>query len=153
MTLLALALRLVRLDFQPLWWDEGYSVYFATQDLVTLTLKTASDIHPPLYYYLLHLWIALFGAGAEAVRLLSVFIGVLIVPALYAVGRRRAGPRAAPDRRRLAAVSPMQVYYSQEVRMYALATLLGLGSVYFAQRILFAEPDAQRARGRAATRR
>lgn len=29
LTLLALLLRAVRLDFQPLWWDEGYSVWFA----------------------------------------------------------------------------------------------------------------------------
>ena len=28
--LLAFALRVLRLDFQPLWWDEGYSVWFAT---------------------------------------------------------------------------------------------------------------------------
>ena len=86
--LLAFALRLLRLDFQPLWWDEGYSVYFASQDLVTLTLKTAADIHPPLYYYLLHLWIALFGPSDVAVRLLSVFIGTAHRPALLPVARR-----------------------------------------------------------------
>ncbi|MGB8646394.1 MAG: hypothetical protein WCF84_14240, partial [Anaerolineae bacterium] len=45
----ALVLRLIRLDFQPLWWDEGYSVFFATRDFLTMLARTAVDIHPPLY--------------------------------------------------------------------------------------------------------
>ncbi|MBM3134684.1 MAG: hypothetical protein FJZ89_05220, partial [Chloroflexi bacterium] len=53
-TLLALGLRLGRLTFQPLWWDEGTSVYFASQPLPDLTAATAADIHPPFYYLLLH---------------------------------------------------------------------------------------------------
>jgi uncharacterized membrane protein len=135
-TFLALALRLLRLDFQPLWWDEGYSVYFASQDLVTLTLKTAADIHPPLYYYLLHFWIAVCGPSAVALRLLSVFIGAVTVPVFYAVARRLVAPGTALLACLLLAVSPFHVYYSQEVRMYGLATLLGLASIYFAQQLL-----------------
>ena len=33
LTLVALGLRVLRLEWQPLWWDEGYSVYFATESL------------------------------------------------------------------------------------------------------------------------
>ncbi len=29
--LVGLALRLLALDVQPLWWDEGYSLFFATE--------------------------------------------------------------------------------------------------------------------------
>jgi hypothetical protein len=29
--LLALSARLLALEAQPLWWDEGYSLYFATE--------------------------------------------------------------------------------------------------------------------------
>ena len=73
--LLALALRLLRLGFQPLWWDEGWSVYFAKTTLGSMARLTAVDIHPPLYYALLHFWIALFGASPLALRLLSVLAG------------------------------------------------------------------------------
>ena len=52
--LLALALRLYRLDAQSLWNDEGTSVALAQRDLATITRNAADDIHPPLYYYLLH---------------------------------------------------------------------------------------------------
>ena len=76
-TLAGLALRLVRWDFQPLWWDEGYSVWFATHTLDQMAALTAQDIHPPLYYALLHGWTLILGAGPLAFRSFSVVAGVL----------------------------------------------------------------------------
>ena len=66
----ALALRLLRLAWQPLWWDEGYSIYFATEPLARMLWLTAHDIHPPRYYALLHGWFALLDSTrAESARL------------------------------------------------------------------------------------
>ena len=147
LVLLALALRLARLRFQPLWWDEGWSLYFATTDVGTMLELTAVDIHPPFYYLLLHLWTRLFGPGVGSVRLLSILIGTATVPLLYLAGKRLLDPRVplrSPvgkrllDRRGplmavgLLALSPFHIYYSQEVRMYGLVTLLGLAATYFA---------------------
>ncbi|MGQ9600143.1 MAG: glycosyltransferase family 39 protein [Anaerolineae bacterium] len=125
---LALALRLIGLGFQPLWWDEGWSLYFAASDLPSLAAQTAVDIHPPLYYLLLHGWIAAWGPGVISVRLLSVLIGVATVPLLYRVGARCIGERGGRWAALLLAVSPFHIYYSQEVRMYGLVTLLGLAA-------------------------
>lgn len=131
-TLLAFALRVIRLDFQPLWWDEGYSLFFATRDFGTLLERTAVDIHPPLYYALLQVWIAIAGKSDVAVRWLSVAIGVLTVPVIYALARKLFNrARIALIAACLLAMAPLHIYYSQEVRMYGLVTLLGLGSVYF----------------------
>ena len=66
--LLGLGLRLYGLDAQSLWYDEGFSVYLARMDLGEITARTAADIQPPLYYYLLHGWIQIFGDGEWAVR-------------------------------------------------------------------------------------
>ncbi len=131
-TAMALVLRLVRLDFQPLWWDEGWSVYFAATDPGAMLRLTAVDIHPPLYYLLLHVWIELVGAGPVAVRLLSVLIGVATVPLLYLAGRRLFGREVGLAAALLLAVSPFHVFYSQEVRMYGLVTLLGVAALCFA---------------------
>jgi len=141
-TLLALGLRLGRLTFQPLWWDEGTSVYFASQPLGDLTAATAADIHPPLYYLLLHFWMLLCGRGEAALRLFSVVIGTLTIPLIYLVGRCLFDARTALLAALLLALSPFHVYYSQEVRMYALVTLLGLVSVYLMLRLL-EEPNPQ----------
>jgi len=128
--LLGLLVRCWRLEWQPLWWDEGYSVYFATEPLARMFWLTAHDIHPPLYYTLLHGWIRLFG-GAPAplvLRTFSVLLGALAVPALFVLGHtlfpRR--PLVAWLAALLLALSPMHLFYSQEVRMYALALLLGV---------------------------
>lgn len=138
----ALGLRLGRLAFQPLWWDEGWSAYFGTVNLGTMLRLTAVDIHPPLYYLLLHLWTGVFGPSPLALRLLSVLIGAATVPILYATARRlpaagsgeclgRSGGLLAAA---LLAISPLHIYYSQEVRMYGLVTLLGLAATYLTLR-------------------
>jgi uncharacterized membrane protein len=144
--LIAFSLRAHRLNFQPLWWDEGYSLYFATMDLAAMVAATASDIHPPFYYALLHFWIALLGSGAVAVRLFSVFVGTLTVPLLYRVGRRLIDGRAGTLASLILATVPFHVYYSQEVRMYGLVTLLGLLSVYFVLLLLETWETARRRR-------
>jgi 4-amino-4-deoxy-L-arabinose transferase-like glycosyltransferase len=130
--LAALGLRLIRLGFQPLWWDEGWSVFFATADVGTLLRLTAVDIHPPFYYLVLKLWIAVLGPTPQALRLLSVLLGTLSVPLLYATGRRLFGDRVGLLAALLLALSPLHVYYSQEVRMYGLVTLLCLAALYCA---------------------
>ena len=129
LTLLALLLRSLRLSWQPLWWDEGYSVYFATEPLPNMLRLTALDIHPPLYYALLHLWTLLARTAApEIVRMMSVAIGVLAIPAIAWLactlfpGQRRIAILAAL----LMALNPMHIFYSQEVRMYGLAMLLSI---------------------------
>jgi uncharacterized membrane protein len=130
--LVALVLRLTQLTLQPLWWDEGWSLYFVTTDVPTMLKLTAVDIHPPFYYLLLHLWIKLFGSSVFSVRLLSAAIGTVTVPLLYAAARRLLGAKGALLAAFLLAISPFHIYYSQEVRMYGLVTLLGLATFYFA---------------------
>ncbi len=125
---LAFALRMLRLDFQPLWWDEGYSVYFASMSLPSMIEATSLDIHPPLYYALLRGWILLAGPSPFSLRLFSVLIGTITIPIFYFFSRLLLGEALAKVATLLLACSPFHVYYSQEVRMYGLVTLLGLGS-------------------------
>mgnify|MGYP005836103513 CR=1 FL=1 len=122
---LALALRLYRLDGQSLWNDEGTSVALAARDLATITRNAARDIHPPLYYYALHFWVRLFGNSEVAVRSLSALYGALTVLVVCGLARRLYSWHVALMASALTAISPLQVYYSQEARMYAQVTLLG----------------------------
>ncbi|MGC8782587.1 MAG: glycosyltransferase family 39 protein, partial [Anaerolineae bacterium] len=62
-----------------------------------------------------------------SLRLLSVIFGVLAIPAIYAAGRRIFGPRVGLVAAGLLAISPLHIYYSQEIRMYGLVALLSSG--------------------------
>lgn len=149
---LGFALRLPQLQFQPLWWDEGYSVFFATRDFWTMIERTAIDIHPPFYYALLQIWMSIVGKSDIAFRLLSVLIGVAAIPFLYALAERLfANNRIALVAALLFAISPFHIYYSQEIRMYGLVTLLGLVSVYLCVQLLGMTPGTRASAGTALT--
>jgi len=134
-TFLAFALRIARLDFQPLWWDEGWTVYFATSDIPSMVARTAIDIHPPFYYLLLHLWILFLGSSPFAIRFFSLLVGVLSLPLIFLVARHLFNPSIGLLAALVWAVAPFPIYYSQEARMYALVTFLGLLSTFFALQI------------------
>ncbi len=128
--LLAFLLCLYRLDHQSLWYDEGFSVYLARMSLGEITARTTSDIHPPLYYYLLHLWLGPFGDSEFVLRFFSLVFGLLTVPLIYALGRRLLDTASGLLAALLLALSPLYLWYSQEARMYTLVTLLCLLSSY-----------------------
>ena len=148
--LLATGLRFHRLDAQSFWNDEGNSARLSERAIPAILEGTASDIHPPLYYLLLHGWRALLGDSEFALRALSAFAGVLTVATVAALAKRRGaggqgsrGERLPPAPLRqqpatymrmaatlFAATAPVLIYYSQETRMYALLGLLAALSTW-----------------------
>src|SRR5690606_8901696 len=101
------------------------------------------DVHPPLYFELLHLWRLLSGDGEAGLRLLSAFLGTLTLALTYTLGRRMARGTLSPGGAALAgtlaalflAVSRFAIAWSQEIRMYALASLLAVLAVWAARRV------------------
>jgi mannosyltransferase len=133
--LLAFGLRLYAIDRQDIWGDEAFSIWLSKQPLPQVVAGGA-DTHPPLYPFLLYLWLRLAGSSPLATRLLSAIIGTLTVPVVYALGRRAFSQTTGSLAALLAAASPVLIYYSQETRMYGLVTLLAVASVYWAVRVL-----------------
>ncbi len=125
---LALGLRLYRLAAQSLWYDEGISLNLAGRSVADITRAALADIHPPVYYYLLHFWTRLAGSSEFSARFLSAASGVLAVCLLYRLGRLLFGRGAGLSAAAFLAVAPVAVYYGQEARMYSL--LLGLTSLW-----------------------
>ena len=74
-----------------LWLDEALSVNIARLPVGDMLDALRHDGHPPLYYLLLHAWMAVVGEGDTAVRALSGIIGVATLPLAYIAGRRLAG--------------------------------------------------------------
>ena len=140
--LLAFGLRVHRIGEQRVWWDEGWSVWVARFSPLEILRQTGNDVHPPLYFELLHFWRGLNGDSEAALRLLSAFMGTLTIAMTFALGRRMARGTLPPFAATLVAllaalflaVSRFAIAWSQEIRMYALASLLAVLAVWAARR-------------------
>ena len=115
----AVALRVLALGDAAVWWDEAWSVWVAQQNIAETTRLTASDVHPPLYQWALHLWVRLAGISEFAVRYLSVAWSTLTVAMIYAIARRVGTSRMAWIALVFAATSAFAIHWAQETRMYA----------------------------------
>ncbi len=135
--LLVFVLRLYRLDFQSIWWDEGHSIQMASAPIAQIPTLPGMDVHPPGFFATLHIWMGLFGRSEFALRYLSVAFGVLMVALLIRFGRETGGKRMGLWAGSFAALSPFYVAYAQEVRMYAMVKFFATASVYFLWRLLF----------------
>lgn len=130
--LLGFVLRLYLLGEKNIWWDEGLSVWASRKGFAEIARWTGSDVHPPLYFWLLHLWRWLAGDSAWVLRFFSAWIGVLTIAFLAFVGRKLLGASAGLAAAIFLAVHPFAIWWSQEMRMYTLATFLLLVSTYIA---------------------
>lgn len=135
LVLVALALRLYRLDAQSLWLDEASSLRDARAfGAGGLTALARVDQVAPLHAILLWIAIRIGGESEAALRMPSVIAGVLAVPAIYFTARRLfPRPAVALASAALLAISPFAIWYAQEARMYAcvmLAATLYVGLVW-----------------------
>src|ERR1019366_5054005 len=107
-----------------LWLDEALNVDRARLPISQIAGSVKNDGAPPLYYYLLHFWMRLFGQSDLATRSLSGVIGVVTLPVAWLAGNRFGGRGGAWTTMVLLASAPFAVYYSTEARMYGLVILL-----------------------------
>lgn len=133
---LAFGLRLYGLATQNLWWDELKSWERAAMPLnEMLTDLIGIRDQVPFYYWLMRFW-AQIGTDTVILRLFSVYLGTASVAFLYQIGRRLAGPNTGLLAAFLLAISPFHIWYSQEVRMYALLPALLLLAHFCLLRLL-----------------
>ena len=132
-------LRLWHSTWQSLRLDEGFSIRWAAWPLQpvvqagktvapSLFQATASDVHPPAYLLMLHIWMRAFGTDLATLRLPSELAGIAAIPALYLLGSALYGRLAGLYAALLGAISPFWIWHAQEARMYSfllLFTILG----------------------------
>jgi 4-amino-4-deoxy-L-arabinose transferase-like glycosyltransferase len=128
---LAFVLRVYLLGAQNFWWDEALAIWAVRKGFVPMTLWTATDVHPPLFFWLLYALTRVAGETEFAARMTSLLYGVMTVPLAYQLGRKLFNPIVGWGAAILLAASRFHVWWSQELRMYALAALWGAASLYF----------------------
>ena len=140
---LAFGLRLHNLDSFSFWTDEGLTPLRASYSLaeilgneITIQEGVGKDTHPPLYYLIIHFSRQMLGETDFAYRYPSLLAGVLLIPLLFQFGRRLQGNGLGLMAAMLTAVNPLQIWYSNEARMYTILALLGALASYVLWRAL-----------------
>jgi len=130
-------LRVLLLADKGMWLDETFSVWIANHsvpDMLQWIIRI--DQHPPLYYLLLHYWITLNGDTPYYARLLSALFGAGTIPIIYPIGKRISGAVVGLAAAVFLALSPYNIFFAQETRMYTLLTFNAAVTIYALVRLL-----------------
>ena len=127
-----MAARLWRLTDTCLWFDEIFSVHAAEHNWNSLLWFVARDlIHPPLFYVVLKLWIAIGGESMFWLRLLPVGFSVLaVLPFVLFCRELKLKFSTIAFAFFLLAFNGSFIRYAQSVRMYSMLTFVSLVSLW-----------------------
>jgi len=121
-----LTITLINAPRASIWFDEAFSAYISQFSFWDIAKYTASDVHPPLYYWFLKIWSSLFGTTELAYRSLSILFAIVAIVAAFSLARKLFGRKVAWVSLLFLAISPMLVRYGDEARMYTLSAALVL---------------------------
>lgn len=112
------------------YFDEGYSAYLARFNPFSTSFYTAFDVHPPLYYVVLHFWQSIVGSGVPQLRFLTVIFAWVAVLFVFLTVRRWFGRRAALLATFLIVLSPLFIRYGTAMRMYTMMLAIAFAGTY-----------------------
>ena len=146
----ALVLRVYSISRYDLWFDELVSNYYS-YDIIKafaelngsslasyFAKRVASDPSSAFYYMVVYVYSFLFGSG-QMLRLLSAIFSVLALGMFYKFSRLFFDKKVCIYATLIMALSPVQIWYAQEARVYAMATFLVLSTAYLFTRALKTE--------------
>jgi mannosyltransferase len=123
-TAFGLILRLQGLAAASLWSDEAFSAYWIHRSLSFIwTDGLVIETTPPLYYMLLKGWAIIFGSDDWSLRLFSAVASTATIPLVFLLASEIFGAAAGVAAALAFALLPMQLFYAQEARVYALLPL------------------------------
>ena len=134
--LAACFLRVFHLDLQSATGDDAFSLRIAQHPLGEIVQLARHELHPPLFYFLLHAWQPLAGTSEFAGRFLAVALGVLAVAAIFRLALALGGTTLGLAALLLAAINPFLIDFSQQVRAYPQMVGLLAASAYMQWRVL-----------------
>jgi mannosyltransferase len=127
---IATVLRLAGIWRAPLWYDENFTLILSRLPFSQMIAATAGDVHPPLWYLITWL-IGRLDPPAWAIRLPAALFSIASVYLFWLILQHFAlSPRVRTLAMWLMVLSPFEIYYAQEGRMYALLGFLVLLSVW-----------------------
>ncbi len=137
--ILGAALRFFHLDFQSPWLDEINTLNDADPafSLGEVHASVAKyDLHPPLYFFVIHLLFKIFGYTIFVARFFSAVIGIAAIYAIYGLARELFNKQVGIIAALMLCVNGFHIYYSQEARPYAMFCLFTICSFLYLVRFI-----------------
>lgn len=121
-----------------LWYDELKTFAFAQHSLPwgIIHILMRNDLHCPLHYFYLHIWMNIFGTGDITLKMSSMVFGILTIPTAYLAGKELSDENGGLLTALFFSINSGLIYYSQEVRPYAALLFFSTLSILFLVRIL-----------------
>ena len=117
-------------------FNEAAQFLIATHDSDSLiNAIIQNDFAPPLYHFLLRIWVSL-GKTEFIARLFSAIFGIFSIPIIYLISKELYNEKVGLISAMLLAMSPFNVWASQITRHYSLFLFITLCSVYYFIQIL-----------------
>ena len=113
-----------------IWFDEAFTAYLVRFNYIDIARYTATDVHPPFYYWVVKAWTSLWGTSELAFRSLSMVFGMVAIVFGFILVRKLFGKQAAVLGAWLMALSPMFIRYGEEARMYTMVTMIVFAATY-----------------------
>lgn len=105
------------------WEDEVFTIQLLDGNLTEITLGTAADVHPPLYYYWVKIFRCFFGDNIQAYKIASI----IPMLALFVFGatkiRSLFGDAVSFFFILFLACVPCSMEFAVQIRMYTMAIL------------------------------
>jgi len=132
---LGAALRFFRIGHQSLWVDEILTLQASEVGGTLTPVALFRNTQGPLHAFLVHV-LSKMSTAEWVLRSLSAAFGVAAIPIAYLLGRETADRATGVLAAFILALSPFAIWYSQEVRNYALLIFFAGLSTWLLARVL-----------------
>ena len=122
------------LDLLDPWGDEWFTLTTVPEQVSQIVSTVAGNIHPPLYYLLLHYWTQLPWtlSPLASMRAMSAVWAMIATLVIYALWLRRETPRFQKMFLALWALSPCLLLHGRMARSYSMQLALASLAIYTA---------------------
>ncbi len=125
------------LPASAIWLDEAFSIKLASQSFSSIVATLRTDNGSPLFYFLLHGWIRLFGTGEYICTLMTVLTTCASLLATVLLLREVfTDPRIQIIGTAITALSTTCLHHATNLRYYPLLLLLSVLSYLFFYRAI-----------------
>jgi len=123
-------LRLYKIGDKPAWYDETVSISHAEKPS-SFYLSSTQVNYKPVYFFLLNLWLTLFGEDVFSLRFFSLLWGILNIILIFKLVRLLFDEETGLLSAFFLGISVFHIFQCQQIRQFSFIALLATASIYY----------------------